>query len=473
MKTIYTAFQFLKNEKLTRIRVISISVLITVFILTSSCDNFIEVNLPSSQLTDETVFEDATTANAAMAGVYTKLRDSGLLTGHSTGLSCRLGLYADELDYYQANDPNYFFTNSLFSTESGVQDLWNQSYNVIYAANAIVEGVSASHSLAQSDKDRLRGEALFVRTLIHFYLLNLYGDIAYITTTDYVHNSTVHKIPTPQAYSQIVNDLTEATSLLPEDYTTSERVIPNKVTAQALLARVYLYMGLWPEAANSASAVLNSSLYTWETDLDKVFLKECTSTIWQFNPDSDNANSTEGNLFIFNSGPPPIVGLSINLVNAFDNVDQRKVHWIREITDGSTTWYHAFKYKLNSGATGSHEYSVVFRLAEQYLIRAEARAMQGDLIGAKDDLNIIRNTAGLPNTVALTSAEIKDAIINERRFEFFTEFGHRFFDLKRAGNLDSALTGLKLGWSHNDGLWPLPAQELTANPNLNPQNPGY
>jgi hypothetical protein len=473
MKTIYTAFPFLKNEKQTRVRGISFLILVTVFFLSNSCDNFVEVDLPSSQLTGEAVFEDATTSNAAMAGVYTKLRDTGLLTGHSTGLSCRLGLYADELDYYQANDPNYFYTNSLFSAEAGVQDLWNQSYNVIYSANAIAEGVTASHSLPQNDKDHLQGEALFVRALIHFYLLNLYGDIPYITTTDYVHNSTVHKIPSTEAYNQIVTDLTQAVSLLPENYISSERVRPNKATAQALLARAYLYMGLWAEAANTASAVLNNSLYPWETDLDKIFLKECTTTIWQFMPDSDNANSAEGNLFIFNSGPPPMVALNINLVNAFDNADQRKVHWIKGVTDGSTTWYHAFKYKLNSGATGSHEYSIVFRLAEQYLIRAEARIMQGDLIGAKDDLNVIRNTAGLSNTTAISSTAIRDAIINERRLEFFTEFGHRFFDLKRVGNLDSSLTGSKPGWSHNDALWPLPAQELSANPNLNPQNPGY
>ncbi|RUT71591.1 RagB/SusD family nutrient uptake outer membrane protein [Flavobacterium cupreum] len=437
-----------------------------------SCDNFVEVDLPGSQLNGETVFEDATTANAAMAGVYTKLRDTGLLTGRSTGLSCRLGLYSDELDYYQANDPNYFYTNSLFSAESGIQDLWNQSYNVIYSSNAVIEGVSASKSLSQNDKNHLKGEALFVRTLIHFYLLNLYGEIPYVKTTDYVQNSKVHKMPVSEVYNQIVNDLSEAVLLLPEDYISSERVRPNKAATHALLARVYLFMGLWAEAANSASAVLNNPLYTWEPDLDKIFLKGSTTTIWQFIPDSNTANSAEGNLFIFNSGPPASVALNNNLMSSFESNDQRKTHWTRAITDGNLTWYHAYKYKLDSGAGISSEYSVVFRLAEQYLIRAEARARQGDLIGAKEDLNKIRNTAGLNDTNALTSAEITTAVLNERRFEFFTEFGHRFFDLKRTGILDTTLAS-KPGWSHDDALWPLPAQELQANPNLNPQNSGY
>lgn len=473
MKTIYNAFLLFIFEKQTSIRVIAISILIVIVILTTSCDNFVEVDLPTSQLTSKTVFEDVTTANAAMTGVYAKLRDTGLLTGNSTGLTCRLGLYADELDYYKSNDPNYFYTNSLYSAEAGIQDLWNQSYNMIYAANAVVEGISASHSLAQKDRDRLRGEALFVRTLIHFYLLNLYGDIPYVTTTDYTYNSTIHKTPTPEIYGKIITDLEEATSALPEKYSSPERVRPNRATAQALLARVYLYMGLWAEAANSASAVLNNPLYSWEPDLDKIFLKESTATIWQLKPDSDNGNTKEGNLFVFNSGPPPTVALTINLVNAFDPIDQRKIHWIRAITKGTTIWYHSFKYKRNAKAADSNEYSIVFRLAEQYLVRAEARALQGDLIGAKEDLNVIRHTAGLPNTTAVSAIEIREAIIKERRLEFFTEFGHRFFDLKRVGNLDSALSISKPKWSDNDALWPIPAQELSANPNLNPQNTGY
>lgn len=473
MKTIYNAFLFFIFEKRTSIRLIAISVLTAIVILTASCDNFVELYLPTSQLTSKTVFEDVTTANAAMTGVYAKLRDTGLLTGISSGLTCRLGLYADELDYYKANDPNYFYTNSLYPAEAGIQDLWNQGYNAIYAANAIVEGVSASQSLLQKDKDRLRGEALFIRTLIHFYLLNLYGDIPYVTTTDYNQNSSVHKIAVSEIYTKITADLEQAILVLPENYSSQQRVRPNRATAQALLARVYLYMGLWAEAANSASAVLNNPLYSWEPDLDKIFLKESTTTIWQFKPDNDNGNTKEGNLFIFNSSPPPTVALTTNLVNAFAPIDQRKTHWIRAITKGTSTWYHSFKYKRNAKAADSYEYSIVFRLAEQYLIRAEARAMQGDLIGAKEDLNVIRNTAGLPNTAAVSAIEIREAIIKERRLEFFTEFGHRFFDLKRVGSLDSALALSKPKWSDNDALWPLPVQELSANPNLNPQNPGY
>ncbi|MNT21352.1 SusD family protein [compost metagenome] len=73
----------------------------------------------------------------------------------------------------------------------------------------------------------------------------------------------------------------------------------------------------------------------------------------------------------------------------------------------------------------------------------------------------------------MTQQEILDAIHFERRWELFTEYGHRFFDLKRSGKLDSSLNGIKPGWNSSDALFPLPQNELIANPNLRPQNTGY
>ncbi|PKB18053.1 RagB/SusD family nutrient uptake outer membrane protein [Flavobacterium sp. 5] len=444
-----------------------------ILFLVLSCDSFVDVDLPKSQLTKEAVFEDMATANAAMAGLYAKMRDAGVLTGSAVGVSCYLGQYTDEFDYYQQDKISDFYANSLYAGVSGVGDIWNQSYNQIYAANAIIEGVDQSVSLPESGRSQLKGEALFIRALLHFYLVNLYGDVPYITTTDYEKNSKVTRTASAAVYTYIVNDLTEAITLLPEDYVSEERVRPNRSAASAVLARVYLYMGLYAEAANEASAVINSPLYVWETDLDKIFLKESSTTIWQFMPDVDGKNTAEGSLYIFTAGPPSIVGLRADFVDAFEANDQRKVHWTKAVTDGVTAWYHAYKYKEENYTGSSVEYSIVLRLAEQYLIRAEARARQGELISAKDDLNLIRHTAGLPNTSAITADEIAADVLKQRRFELFTEFGQRFFDLKRLGKLDAVLSISKPGWNTEDKLWPLPALELSSNPNLNPQNPSY
>ncbi|MFV8326203.1 RagB/SusD family nutrient uptake outer membrane protein [Flavobacterium sp. ZS1P14] len=470
-------FDFLKTASLSLQGVLRShykkSSLLAVCFFLFSCDSFVEVGLPGSQLTGEAVFEDTVTATAAMAGLYAKMRDNGLLAGNATGASCYLGLYTDEFDYFQQNAVSTFYNNALFAGEPGVSDIWNQSYNQIYSANAIMQGVSHCASLPEAQKKQLRGEVLFIRALLHFYLLNLYGDIPYITTTDYKQNSTVSRMPADRVYGLIVEDLNEAIGLLSEDYVSPERTRPNRSAARALLARVYLYTGSYAQAANAASAVINSTLYAWETDLDKIFLKESSTTIWQFMPNAPGVNTAEGDLYLFEGGPPPIVGLNPNFVDAFEPNDQRKVHWTRAVTDGTTTWYMACKYKQESSTAGSVEHSIVFRLAEQYLIRAEARAYQGDLIGAKEDLNLIRTTAGLASISAVTAEDIIADILHQRRFELFTEFGQRFFDLKRTGTLNQTLSLSKPGWNATDALWPLPALELGANPNLNPQNPGY
>ena len=120
-----------------------------------------------------------------------------------------------------------------------------------------------------------------------------------------------------------------------------------------------------------------------------------------------------------------------------------------------------------------NEYSILLRLAEQYLIRAEARLYLGDLDGAKTDLNLIRNRAALPPITTNIEDELKLAIENERRHELFTEQGHRWFDLKRTARANEILGPIKPNWHNTDILLPIPETELNLNPNLQPQNPGY
>jgi hypothetical protein len=441
-----------------------------------SCDSFVEVDLPKSQLTDVTVFEDVATANAALLDIYAKIRDKGLLTGTRYGLSNQLGNYADEIISYGAPaDPTLdFYTNSLLSSDTAVLDFWNTTYNQIYAANAIIEGVQKSPELMSNDKNRLQGEALFIRALLHFYLANLFGDVPYVTTTDYKINSSVSRMDVDKVYELIIADLEASENLLSNEYSNTDRIRPNKYLPKALLARVFLYKGKWAEAASTASALLNNTvLYALENDVDKVFLKESKETIWQLMPATAGKNTDEANTFIFFSGPPPSVALSEDLVSSFDSNDLRKSHWIAAVTNGTTTWHHAFKYKEFNFTPSSVEYSIVFRLTEQYLIRAEARAQQGDLIGAKEDLDKIRLRAGLAGTTAVSQEQIITAIGQERRWELFTEYGHRFFDLKRSGTIDNTLAAVKPGWDSTDVLFPLPQSELGVNPNLRPQNPGY
>lgn len=470
-------FRFMDQHK---IEVINhnflIGLLVLGMLLIHGCDSFVEVDLPSSQLTAKAVFEDKATANAAMVSIYAKMRDTGILSGSLSGLSNQMGNYTDELVYYGSitGKTRNFYNNTILPSNAEVFNWWNSSYNQIYASNAIIEGVNASTALPQADKKQLTGEALFVRSLLHFYLLNLYGNVPYIITTNYEKNKVASKMQSAELYSHIIKDLVFAVSLLPDSYISSDRIRPNKSTAMALLARVYLYNKQWAEAANAASYLLsNTQTYAWETDLDTVFVKESSTTIWQFLPRTNGQNTQEGETFIFNSGPPALTALSTQLLNSFELGDQRKIHWVKAVTKGKDTWYHVNKYKQRSKTPSSLEYSIVFRLAEQCLIRSEARAELGDLDGAKKDLNVIRTTAGLTGTTAISKQEILDAIIQERKVEFFTELGDRFFSLKRINDLDQVLSPVKAGWDPTDRLLPLPESELIINPNLNPQNPGY
>jgi hypothetical protein len=126
-----------------------------------------------------------------------------------------------------------------------------------------------------------------------------------------------------------------------------------------------------------------------------------------------------------------------------------------------------------SGTLTLSEHYIVLRLAEQHLIRGEARAMQNKLIESKQDLNIIRNRAGLTNSTASSKEDILAAIARERKVELFSEWGNRWYDLKRTGKANSVLSTIKpQTWQATDTLYPIPQSQINLNSALS-QNPGY
>lgn len=437
-----------------------------------SCTDFLEIGAPETQLPANAVFETTSTADAAMGSIYAKLRSGVLVTGTAKGLSVLLGQYADELSSYNATSTEHqFYQNSLIPSNTGISAVWKDSYNLVYACNAVIEGVSISPGIPQIDKDRLRGEAMFVRTYIHFYLMQLFGEVPFISTTDYRVNSIVHKMPDDEMYSTLLFDLSTATSLLPENYIDAKRVRPVKAVAKALTARIQLYRSNWALAKSAADEVIHDPQYSWVSVLDNVFLKTSMGTLWQLMPPTEGSPTTEGQSFILTSTPGNR-SLTNSLESAFEPGDLRRIKWVGVFTNTSGIWYYPFKYKKRLNEATSAEYSILFRLEEVYLIRAEALARLGELNDAKQDLNRIRLRAGLNPITSNIQQEVIDAILKERRVELFTEQGHRWFDLRRTGMLNSTLN-VKPGWNGTDALWPLPEQELLLNTNLLPQNEGY
>jgi hypothetical protein len=390
------------------------------------------------------------------------------------GGTAMMANYSDDMDFYGTNTvTEQFNKHTILPSNSTLLRLWNVPYSEIYAINALIEGVKTSTTINGEDRNRLLGEAMFLRAFNFFYLTNIFGEIPYITTTDYKINTLVSKTPTTQIWQNIISDLTMAESLLPDSYPTEARVRANKSVVQAMLARVYLYTNDYPKAQDYASKVINNSNYAIEPDPALVFFNGSLSTIWSFHPGIAGQNTKDAASYNFISGPPSRPALSTFLYNSFEPGDLRKSLWISIVTNGAKSWYRSSKYKSTTSTEPSREYTIILRLEEQYLIRAEARALSGNITGAQQDVNVTRNRAGLSNTTATTKEDLKTAILLERRYEFFTEQSHRWFDLKRTGTASAVLSTIKPGWRSTDLVFPIPESELLLNKNLLPQNTGY
>lgn len=438
------------------------------------CTEFVEIEMPSDQIVSSDVFNNEKSAVSAVTGLYSQATSSPFFFMNGA-LTFYPGLSADEILNTTPN-PNLdqFAVNAIAVNHLFVQNnIWRYGYSSIYHANACIEGLSSASDIPETLKNQLVGEMLFIRAFSHFYLLNLFGDVPLITTTDYVENSVMPRISSEEVYSQIINDLLESQKLLTEDYPVNQPIRPNIWVATSLLARVYLYSGEWQKAEMESSQVINSNIYQLLPDLNEVFLVGSKEAIWQLASSSPFFNTTEGFNFIPASNLiRPTYRIAESLLKAFDTDDKRKEQWLQYNEIDGDTYFYPFKYKVRFGEI-KLEHNTVLRLAEQYLIRAEARAHMGDIQGAINDINNIRQRAGLdPFTENLSLEETLLLIENERQMELFSEWGHRWFDLKRTGRIDNLLGPIKNGWIPEAALYPIPLAEIERNPFLI-QNPGY
>lgn len=454
-------------------------IIIAIFLLmTISCEDFIEVEVPTDKLTVDTVFDSDETAQSAMQGIYNQLFRSVLYSNGSTNsVTALAGLSAGELYPFLETDLVYveFKENELLPNNPYNYNLWNSAYNAIYMTNSLLGGILESDKMSEDIKDQLEGEARFIRAFTYFNLVNLYGEVPLVLSTDYRVNAQMGRTSLEDVYGQILTDLQDAIALLDEDYKNGERTQVNRYVAEALLARIYLYRQEWELAeAHSTNVIKHSAYYQLLEDLDLIFLMNSREAIWQISPagmGSSVTNTKEGALFVSNN---PTFGLSNELAASFEPLDERGVHWLGY--DSGRDAYYPYKYKDGRSSNNITEYSMVLRLAEQYLIRAEARAQQGNLPGGISDVDKIRHRAGL-GLLSETNPEINqdsliDEILNERKKELFTEWGHRWLDLKRLGEASEILGSTNPLWQDTDVLYPIPEQERMKNTNLG-QNQGY
>jgi starch-binding outer membrane protein, SusD/RagB family len=456
--------------------------IIAILVIMFTGCNFLDVAGPDTKVDATEVYKNNQMPMQVLAQIYGSMfneESSPYMLAVLTGLS------GDEL--YLASDLNTgeFYRNQISPFNLYLKNFWTACYANIRDANDVYENTRASTSIDSVFKKRFMAEALLIRAYWYFNLVNLFGDIPLPVSIDAHVNLALHRTSVDDVYVQIETDLKTAQQDLDDAYLNkdrtapvSERILPNKATATALLARLYLYWQKYDLAEQEASAVISmNDMYALEP-LKNVFLSVSKEAIWQLAPDfpnNQNINTSEGSGFILEESPDDFGQHAISqfLLNAFENGDQRRLQWIKMYN----TYAYPYKYKIKSGNQGA-EHSTLLRLAEQYLIRAEAKIYLGEPQEALSDLNVIRKRAGLPllSLGNMNQAALLKAVLHERQVELFTEQGHRWFDLKRTGNATAVMSIVNVAksgaWSSASILWPIPGDEISKDSNL-VQNHGY
>ena len=464
-------------------------------ILFAGCQDFLERE-PVLQQTSELTLSTFDGLDKATIGAYTLLYNVDWYGGYYV-LSSEMRGGNGKL---KPNNAGYQFDAYTWNyTTDNTEDLWSTAYTAIARANNVINAIPDFEG-SDEEKEMLqkfKAECLFIRAIAHFDLVRLYAQpYSYSKTGLGVPVVLETKIDEPardpidSVYIQVVKDLKEAESLF-EDYKRDGGADPKgfatKEAAQALLARVYLYMEDWQNAADYATKVIGSGKFSMWTASQYVTVSE--------NPNGAWGRETEGSEVIFgvygalgNSGFPGQEGIpymtnpafhgdacaSNDLLNLYEEGDVRRDLFYadpdgRAIFEGFF-WTNKYPSKAGDGSTNN---TPVLRLSEMYLIRAEAIHKGASVAGVTplDDYNTLRTNRGLPaRTGSIVLADISD----ERRRELCFE-GHIVYDLaRRKENLVRndfvATVNQNINFPDNKWAVPIPKAEFDGNDNM-VQNP--
>lgn len=433
--------------------------ILTTLLLTTSC-NFVPLgDLEEVTTTYNEAYSDDGAAIYNLNGVYVTLAENKTICGRF-GIGVQGALLSDETTTCN-RQLQLFPYNQLNANDSIIGETYAGLYKCIWYVNGITSSLfnPVSKNITQQTENQVLAECFFLRAFCYFYLVNMYGDVAMVTSEDYKQNYGKRRSPARQIYNFILSDLLMAKDMLPDTYPIEEkRSRVNKAAASALLARVYLYMGEYTKAETEATAVINNGLYTLEP-VEKVFTERSRENIWHVSL-NDTTYYTRNNFICYYAIEPELLSIVSR--------DKRKA-WLGLAYGEQGPQYISTKYNYSAGHIPDlkHYYNVL-RLGEQYLIRAEARARQGNVTDALTDLNSIRSRAGLPDITK--EKEILSLIEAERRAELFCEWGHRWFDLVRTRRAGEVIAINNPSWQNTDVLYPIPYKETLFGLT---QNSGY
>lgn len=430
----------------------------------ASCSKFLEVQ-PKESISDAQTVFDKTSAEEAVRGAYSALADGGY---YGTSFQSIGYLAGSDIQWTGSQSQVQEFINHNISPDnSTVSSAWTAIYRTINRANQVIGKLPEVNdpSLTEAYKNALMGEAHFIRALAYFDLARSWGGVPLVLkpTLTASDNVGIPRASVEATYAQVLQDLDKAESLLPA---TVNRFRAARPTAWALKARYYLYRKDWANAAAYAGKLVSDAAsYQLITPYSAFFAGNAKGTAESvleiYYNGSTEANGHAGQWLPQTSGGTRQWAPNDALVALLNNPAVGGNRSTLIARDNQNRWYGNLYRSVNASS------SYIIRTAELYLIRAEARAQQGDLTGALADLNAVRTRAGLTGFTAVNKDDILQAIEDERRVEFALE-PHRWFDLVRTGRAGAVLKitdPAKL-------LLPLPSQQILLDKTLT-QNGGY
>ena len=325
----------------------------------------------------------------------------------------------------------------------------------------------------------------FIRSLLYFNLVRIFGDVPLVTqeTTDPTAYFGQERTSIAEVYVQIEQDLSEAISTLPLEADKPGRVI--KTAAETLLAKVMMTRGDFARAKVLLESVIRSGRHTLLATPGEVFdlgneLNDEIIFAVQF-ASGLNGNAEGGDAFVQFSPSGTVNGAkghnlpTRDFYALFDETDLRKEAYVG-VTDQGVPFSKKYKKPTTVPSDGESDW-IVLRYADALLMLAEVENQLGNISVAAGYLNQVRNRAGLPNSEASSQTEMDQAIELERRFELIGE-GHRWFDLLRRGEALSTMNqwftqnGINITVHKHQLLYPIPQSQIDTDPALT-QNPGY
>jgi hypothetical protein len=476
--------------KLKKLTIKGFALLAITLVALPSCKKFTDLT-PQGIVPVVTYYNTEIDINSALTGTYNSLRP---IYNEQYGYG---EIPSDNTQTYGESEVMYGEEDKLNWTPTSVrlQAAWTRFYATVAYANIVLGHVNTP-PMTQAARDGYTGQAKFLRALMYFNLVRMWGGVPLVLTeiTSEQQAYTYNRAPVAAVYAQIEKDLTEAAAVLPASYTGTNVGRATSIAAKALLGKVYMFENKFTPAESILADVVSTAgtplPYDQAFGLGKDNNREIIFAVQYL-----GGGFAEGNTFASGFVPQPsgstiisVSGGSSNvgtpdLYNAFEPNDLRKNIAIGVFTTGSFTYYYAKKFVYSTVAAGNEGDNdwPVLRYADAILLYAEALNENGKTTDALTQLNLIRVRSGLATKAGLSQVDTRTAIRNERRVELCFE-AERWFDLIRWGIMVPVMQAHKVNYPPVNGsignvvatlsLYPIPFSEISLNKNLT-QNPGY